>query len=424
MHKKVVLVYIILLFFLSLPAFAQDDLVSVGLFTGLDFKTVKLQALSGEWNVNLYPMTPNTERTDALKKIYREVNTELISEYLVPGEDVGILLVAKGIVARVSSEKDVEKGFESVVFEGGDLISLEIPNQEPIMLEGIIQIDIKGESLSIINTVNFESLVVSTASLLSDMTSEVEAVKALTIVARTKLLNLLSKNPHATSLYEICSESHCMRFKGCGVNREMVEILAKETEGMVLSYNDKIIYPRYQNTCGGIIASAKEVYGVDDEPYHGHQIDIMDEKGTENCYHSPNFHWTTELKTADFMDFIAVEYAAGIVGFYPQWESSEVAGDGRVLQILLRGRLPMFVPGHAFLIDSHKHFGQNGLKSMRFKITEQLRSYLFHGMGKGSGVGLCLYGCDGLAKKEINAESILQFYYPGTKIINYIEWDN
>jgi stage II sporulation protein D len=421
MYKKIVLSIIICVALLPACAFGQEDLVSVGLFTGLEFKTLKLQALSGEWNVNLYPMTQGTERTEALQKIYREVNTKLVSEYLIPGEDVSVLLVAKGIVARVSSEKDVDKGFESVVFEGGDYIILEIPNQEPMLLEGIIQIDIDGENLSIINTVKLENLVVSLASLLSEMTSEVEAVKALTIVARTKLLHLLSKNPHTNSLYEICNESHCMPFKGCGVNRDMVKLLAQQTQGQVLSYGGKLIMPRYQDTCGGVIASAQEVYGVDNEPYHRHLSDILDDKGTENCYHSPNFHWSTELKKADFMDFIAVEYAGGIVDFYPQWEVSATAADGRVLQVLLRGRLPRFLPGHGFLIDSHKHFGENGLKSMRFKITEQLRSYLFHGMGKGAGVGMCLYGVDGMAKKGEKAEDILRFYYPGTEVRNYSE---
>ncbi len=422
MDRKKLILCIILCFVSVMNLIAQEDLVTVGINSELEFKTIKLQAISGDWNVNLYPLLPDSPRAREAQKIYRKVNFEKVSESLVPGEDISLLLVAKGIVARISSEKDVDKGFESAVFEGGDLISLEIPGETPMLLEGMVQVDINRDNLSIINIVKLENLVVSTVSLLGEPTSEIEALKALTVVARSKILHLMGTNPHKNALYDLCDKAHCLPFKGYGANRDLVEILAKKTQGKVLTYNEEIILPRYHNTCGGIISSAKEVYGVDNEPYHPRQIDILDGTGTENCYHSPNFHWSSEFKKPDFMDFIAVEYAAGIVGFYPRWEPSAISNDGRVTQILLRGRLPLFINGHNFLTDSHKHFGENGLKSMRFKLTEQLRSYLFQGMGKGTGVGLCLYGADGLAKKGLDAAAILQFYYPGTIVQDAPVW--
>jgi stage II sporulation protein D len=39
------------------------------------------------------------------------------------------------------------------------------------------------------------------------------------------------------------------------------------------------------------------------------------------------------------------------------------------------------------------------------------RSVIFRGMGEGLGVGMCLYGADGLAKKGWNYKDILKFYY-------------
>ena len=41
---------------------------------------------------------------------------------------------------------------------------------------------------------------------------------------------------------------------------------------------------------------------------------------------------------------------------------------------------------------------------------------LIRGMGEGDGVGMCLYGSDGLAKKGLNYKEILEFYYPGTTL--------
>jgi stage II sporulation protein D len=44
------------------------------------------------------------------------------------------------------------------------------------------------------------------------------------------------------------------------------------------------------------------------------------------------------------------------------------------------------------------------------------RSVIFRGMGQGNGIGMCLYGADGQAKKGRKYDEILGFYYPGTVI--------
>lgn len=408
--------FLILILFLAAPCSAQSDNVSVGIDITLPFQTVKFQALSGNWNVNLYPLTPGTQKAGSTERIFGNINKEKVTEYIVPGEDVSLLLVAKGIVARVSSEKDVDKGFDSVILEGGDLISIEIPETEPMIMEGVIQIDNHDTTLSIINRLSLEQFVVSSASVFGNVSSEIEAVKAYVIVARTKLRYLKENNKHLNELYEVCNTPHCMPFKGCGANRQMVSLLADQTFDKVITYNGKIINPRFHHTCGGKISSAKSVYGVDNEPYHPSHNDLKDSEGSENCFHSPAFHWTAEFPKFDFMDFIAVAYAGGIQNFYVAFEPETVDENGRITQLLFRGKAPLFLPGYDFANRAHKHFGYNSLKSMRFNVTEMKRSFLFKGMGKGDGVGMCLYGCDGLAKKGMKAEDIIAFYYPGTRV--------
>ena len=53
---------------------------------------------------------------------------------------------------------------------------------------------------------------------------------------------------------------------------------------------------------------------------------------------------------------------------------------------------------------------------MRFSLEQLRRSMLIKGMGEGDGVGMCLYGADGLAKKGLDYKQILEFYYPGTTL--------
>ena len=80
------------------------------------------------------------------------------------------------------------------------------------------------------------------------------------------------------------------------------------------------------------------------------------------------------------------------------------------------GRKVKELQGIEFLEHLHNFYGINSIKSMRYTIEKLRRSMLVRGMGEGDGVGMCLYGADGLAKKGMNYKDILNFYYPGTEL--------
>ncbi|EKD81149.1 MAG: hypothetical protein ACD_39C01949G0003 [uncultured bacterium] len=206
-----------------------------------------------------------------------------------------------------------------------------------------------------------------------------------------------------------------MPFVGCGFNRELVDILTSMTKGHVIRYGGKPIMARYHNTCGGKISSAKDVYGVD-EPYHIAQSDLLEGKGSENCFHSPGFHWSIELQKVDMLDFLSMSFAGGAERIYNSWEPEKVDSSGRIYQVTLRGRIPKSISGSEFHKNLMEYFGPNGIKSMKFTMEFLRRTIIFRGMGSGDGVGLCMYGADGLAKKAQKYYDILKFYYPGTEV--------
>lgn len=53
---------------------------------------------------------------------------------------------------------------------------------------------------------------------------------------------------------------------------------------------------------------------------------------------------------------------------------------------------------------------------MKFNMDVLKRTIVFRGMGNGDGVGMCLSGADGLAKKSVKYDEILRFYYPGSEL--------
>lgn len=407
------------LFFLLLFAFlfsgnglfAQDidqQKVKVGILSASSFTTLRLQSFSGNWKVEMHPHIASTPSR-------LPPATEIVSDTLVEGEDLSLMLIKKGMTARFSTGKDLDSGFSKIILTGGDLLNIEIPDHQPLLLQGRLEIDFNELTMRLANQVSFHQFIVSSVSKLAAMTNEPEALKAIIVMIRTRLKYLKEHKTHPEDTYEICDSDHCLPFQGCGYNRELVDLLASMTKNQTLSYKGKTIFPRYQNTCGGKISSAKDVYDLD-EPYHRIQTDLLDGKGSENCFHSPNFHWSIELQKLNILEFLALTYAGGAERLFTSWEPEKIDANGRITQVFLKGKRPRSIKGHEFFDALRKHFGVNGIKSTSFNMDILRRTIIFRGMGHGDGVGMCLYGTDGLAKKNQKHTDILKFYYPGTDL--------
>lgn len=378
------------------------------------FTTLRFQSFSGNWTLVFAPGQP-PQHTVGTVLASNSGLVATVSELLTEGEDASVMLVPKGIVARLSTDKDLDKGYGSLSIEGGELLSLEIPGQAPIILQGRLTIFHEDNSLKIINHISIKQFLISCISKIC-FSNEPEVLKAMIIVIRTRLKYLLDHSNHQSKPYDICSSDHCLSFSGCGLNRELVDIITTMTEDKILVYKNKPVFPRFHHSCGGRISSAKDVYGTDDEPYHPAHDDIFEGKGSENCFHSPSFHWTVEIQKHEILDFLSIVFAAGADRIVANWEPEKVDKNGRITSVLLRGKKPKSIIGAEFLEKLQSHFGSNSIKSMKFNIENLRRSVIFRGMGQGDGVGLCLYGADGLAKKNVKYLQILSTYFPGTEV--------
>lgn len=377
--------------------------IRVGIKSLIDFTTLRLQSFSGNWSAVLYP----TNATGS-KKISKPIN-EIIEE----GEDICVSLVRKGIIARLSGGAELSAGYKKVVITGGELISLEIPNMAPILFVGSIEIISDPPTLMIVNTLTFRQFITSTISELIPCL-EPEAIKALIVMARTRLMYLKQANAHPDEPFDICDKDHCMEFNGAGRNRELVSLIVPVVKNEHLLYKKKLFMPRFHLCCGGKISSAKDVFGTD-EPYHTAIIDKMD-KGRENCFHSPWFSWSLEVSKHEILEFLSIEFAGGADRIYSAWQPSAIDGNGRITKVILRGRRPKEIPGFIFLEKIKSYLGANAVKAMKFNMDILKRTIVFRGMGKGIGVGMCIYGADGMAKKGKKYTDILKFYYPGTDL--------
>ena len=394
---------ILILFFLVVITniCSAQTTIRVGIEPEKLMTTLRAQSFGGKW---LFHLFRNTASGCA----------EIETAEIVTGEDEAIMLIPKGLVLKSSMDKENILGYDKIIIEGGELISLQLPDLTPKIFEGKLEITHNKEFISIVNILPIEKYVVACASL-DIITIEPEAIKAHLAVLNTKANYFLKNTNHPKDDFDVCDKPHCLEFNGCGGNRELIELLYPQVGKLNIYYKNKLIYPRYHVTCGGKISSALDVYGVD-EPYHPAHSDIKDGKGSENCFHSPSFHWTVEFPGTSVEDYLSLEFAGGTENVYTKWEATKVDTAGRLLMIRLLGRKVKTLSGMEFFEHLHEHYGANSLKSMRFTVEELKRTVLVRGMGEGDGVGMCLYGADGLARKKATFEEIIQFYYPGTEL--------
>ncbi len=404
MTRNKFLTSISLLFFIILlslrASFAEE--IRIGIEPENLFTTLRAQSFSGKWQLQLFKKTAT--------------GTIVVTEDILGGEDAVLMLIPKGIIVRMSSLKNLDEGYDSAKIVGGELLNLELPQQSPRILQGKLDITILDkERLCIVNTVNINNYTISCASS-EIITCEPEAAKAHIVAVETKIHYLKSHTKHPDEPFDVCDGKHCVFYPGTGSNRELIELLYPTISNHLLYYKDKLIFPRYHHTCGGKISSAKDVYGLNNEPYHPSHSDLKDNKGSENCFHSPSFHWTLEIPIATIEDFLSLEFAGGASNVFTKSEPIKVNNDGRILMVRILGRKIKELQGVEFLEHLHNFYGINSIKSMRYTIEKLRRSMLVRGMGEGDGVGMCLYGADGLAKKGMNYKEILNFYFPGTTL--------
>lgn len=375
--------------------------LKIGLFERREPTTLRVQAMVGAWKMRLLPRPVASGSEPVL-------SAEVI-EKIPEGEDITVLLTGKGITVNTSEGKELAEGYSRCDLEGGSSLLVETSNRPPIILAGPLEITCQEKSLSFVHRVPLASYL---TSIVSDLTqsSEPEAVKAAVIAARSQLVRRLLDNRHATDTFDLCDTPHCAPFTGDAHTRELVALATKLTANELIFHAGKPISARMQHTCGGKVSSMKDVYGIDD-PNHLALDDRLDPKGSENCFHSPAFNWIRDFTLAEIADFLSMTYSAGTERIFLRWEPAKVDAAGRITEILLQGQRTKKLRGTAFLNDVHDFFGPNSIRSMRFTAEPMRRAIVYRGQGSGDGVGMCLYGADGLARKGFDAYRILQFYY-------------
>ncbi|MFP4016870.1 MAG: stage II sporulation protein D [Halanaerobiales bacterium] len=240
----------------------------------------------------------------------------------------------------------------------------------------------------------------------------IEALKAQAVAARTYTLKQLPRyggpgslkyqgadlSTDFTDCQAFWSESEMKErwgFIAFFYNWSRINRAVEETQGQVLTYNDKIIDAVYHANSGGITEDARYVWGRDtaylrstESPY-----DIENEKS----YKSTFYFSLDELR-----EKLAINHTGNIA----KVDIVKKSDSGRVLEVNIAG---MQFSG----LEIREKLS---LSSTKFEVYVEDNIYTFTCFGRGHGVGMSQDGANGLGKSGYNYKQILHHYYRGVEL--------
>jgi len=280
---------------------------------------------------------------------------------------------------------------------------------------GEIEID---PFLRVVNRVKIEDYLKSVVPLEigSPFLSNFEALKAQAVCARSYALRKYFERKG--SFFHVYSDVRDQVYGGRDKENEITDLAVKMTRGEVLLYKNEIALTLFHSTCGGRTAYFDEAFpGKKYIPYL--KSVRCNFQGKDLCRKSPYYRWERKFSIYEFKEILSrnISNLMGI-SLTPKdiidFRISDRGASGRVKEIKVKTRKGTF----AFKgFDVRKVLKKGrALPSNFFFFKKRGRNVIILGRGFGHGAGLCQYGALALAKKGVNYERILKFYYPGTKI--------
>lgn len=246
-----------------------------------------------------------------------------------------------------------------------------------------------------------------------------EALKAQAVAARTYTLYKMALYSGQAELPEkhqgadLCDDpGHCEAFvdltaqagvlwgDSADIYRQRLEAAVKDTDGMILVYEEQPIAAVFCAASTEKTESAADIWGSD-LPY----LQSVDSPGGSDC---SRYEGTVTVKQSDFRDAIlAMAPEADFFGAPGTWfRDSHRSAAGSVIDVLV---------GEVRLTGSQVRQAA-GLNSANFKVKVDGDNLVFTTLGYGHGVGLSQYGARYLAMDGQTYDQILAHYYPGTQL--------
>ena len=262
-----------------------------------------------------------------------------------------------------------------------------------------------GGEMAVINEINIEDYLRGVLPWEASPKWAIEALKAQAVASRTYAL--FQAIDRADELFDLYSGVASQVYKGQGIENRETDLAIADTKGQILSYNGKIFSAFYHSTCGGATTRAEAALKVEPHP-------VLQGVTCGFCRSSKHYRWSDQISEPEILK------AIGAHGYkFPsldRFEGINPDASGRFQQFLVGSG------GQSATIRSNDFrlwMGPEKLKSTKItSIQRQGSEFAIQGHGWGHGVGVCQYGMKNLAELGYTYRQILDYYYPGSYIVN------
>jgi stage II sporulation protein D len=269
---------------------------------------------------------------------------------------------------------------------------------------------------NVTSTIALEDYVRGVVATEGSMESEVEALKALAIAARTYALKNIGR--HAQDGYDFCTTTHCQRFRppesdpNVNISPAVSEAVAATSGEVLRDDSNQLADSYFSASCGGATANIGTLWAASVAPAYLRGVP------DEYCASEKHHRWTDVISQTRLLQALQSDPRTNVGSRLLKVAVTRRDESGRAELITLEGDRRLTVKGWDFKIIIGRALGWNLLKSSRFELTHSGSNFVFRGSGFGHGLGLCQEGAHVMAVRGANYRQILAKYFPTTRITN------
>jgi stage II sporulation protein D len=256
-------------------------------------------------------------------------------------------------------------------------------------------------STGTISALNLEDYVAGATSAEIDESFSAEAICAQAVLCRT--MALWAKNYQKCGVEGADISNDTSYFQGYTKDiPQKIRDCVNKTKGMVIKYNDQLIFPYYCSNSGGETSLASDVFGAEES--YTYQTQSLETE--EN---SRDYLWSASVSKSTIL--FAMQSLGKKLATANTFEISKVDDAGRAIDFSVGG---VTVSANNF----RQMVGNNILRSCKItSIIVSENSVDFSGVGYGHGVGLSQWGANILASNNYTYKDILLYYYKNCQVV-------
>ena len=281
-------------------------------------------------------------------------------------------------------------------------IRLETRGQGHVLLgqrpyRGFLEIQTRSGKTEIINVLDLEEYLRGVVAGEMPSAWPEEALQAQAVASRTYVVYQIQhgRNPG----YDLVATQYAQVYGGVESETARTDQAVAETAGEVLTYDGRPILAYFHANSGGHTADASAIWGSD-LPYLQARPDPYSESAPTQV-----LHWRASFPLQKL----------GHKLHLPSPRTIRLVGRtncGRVEFVELDGGRLLRLGSNRFRTS----VDPTQIKSTFFQVQVSDGTAYFSGRGYGHGVGLSQWGAKGMARERFDYQSILQYYYSGTRI--------